>query len=166
MIDKSAFDAALDAAARYLERAEKAESERDRLAASERYLHARNWELINALDACNKAFAAWQCGQIPGRPEDILILITKVRKALSGDGSVSREPLVLGREHLTASGTFRSDKYPGTPDGKVPLSVQDRTAQDLLSIYASRRESTDAEFSRDLREALANAGYHGGGDAE
>jgi hypothetical protein len=38
-------------------------------------------------------------------------------------------------------GEFQSDKYPTTPPGKVPLSVKDPTAQDLLWEYAHRRRS-------------------------
>jgi hypothetical protein len=57
-------------------------------------------------------------------------------------------------------GTFQSDKYPTTPRGKVPLSVNDPTAQDLLWKYAQRRRSVDAEFSDDLESALIAAGYH------
>ncbi len=61
-------------------------------------------------------------------------------------------------DHLIG-GTFQSDKYPTTPLGKVPLSVRDPTAQDLLWEYAQRRRAVDAEFSSDLEEALRNAGY-------
>ena len=56
-------------------------------------------------------------------------------------------------------GEFQSDKYPTTPRGKVPLSVKDPTAQDLLWEYAQRRRSVDAEFSADLETALRAAGY-------
>lgn len=56
-------------------------------------------------------------------------------------------------------GEFQSDKYPTTPRGKVPLSVKDPTAQDLLWEYAQRRRAVDAEFSADLEEALIRAGY-------
>jgi hypothetical protein len=56
-------------------------------------------------------------------------------------------------------GMFQSDKYPTTPRGKVPLSVNDPTAQDLLWEYAQQRRSVDAEFSDDLQTALKNAGY-------
>ena len=56
-------------------------------------------------------------------------------------------------------GEFQSDKYPTTPRGKVPLSVKDPTAQDLLWEYAQRRRSVDAEFSDDLEVALVAAGY-------
>lgn len=56
-------------------------------------------------------------------------------------------------------GEFQSDKYPTTPRGKVPLSVKDPTAQDLLWEYAQRRRSVDAEFADDLEAALRNAGY-------
>lgn len=56
-------------------------------------------------------------------------------------------------------GEFQSDKYPTTPRGKVPLSVKDKTAQDLLWEYAQRRRSVDAEFSDDLEKALGAAGH-------
>lgn len=57
---------------------------------------------------------------------------------------------------------FQSDKYPSTPRGKVPLSVKDTTAQDLLWAYAQRRRAVDAEFADDLEAALLSAGYNGG----
>lgn len=56
-------------------------------------------------------------------------------------------------------GEFQSDKYPTTPRGKVPLSVKDPAAQDLLWEYAQRRRSVDSEFSDDLEAALRSAGY-------
>lgn len=56
-------------------------------------------------------------------------------------------------------GEFQSDKYPTTPRGKVPLSVKDPTAQDLLWEYAQRRRGVDAEFSDDLEAALGAQGY-------
>ena len=56
------------------------------------------------------------------------------------------------------NGLFQSDKYPTTPPGKVPLSVKDKTAQDLLWIYAQRRREVDAEFADDLERALVDAG--------
>ena len=56
-------------------------------------------------------------------------------------------------------GEFQSDKYPTTPRGKVPLSVKDKSAQDLLWIYAQRRRVVDAEFSDDLEQALSLAGF-------
>jgi len=59
-------------------------------------------------------------------------------------------------------GEFQSDKYPTTPRGKVPLSVRDPTAQDLLWEYAKRRRAVDAEFSDDLETALLAAGFNGG----
>ena len=60
--------------------------------------------------------------------------------------------------HLV-DGEFQSDKYPTCPRGKVPLSVKDPTAQDLLWEYARRRRAVDAEFSDDLEAALVFAGY-------
>lgn len=60
-------------------------------------------------------------------------------------------------------GEFQSDKYPATPRGKVPLSVKDPSAQDLLWEYARRRREVDPGFSDDLEEALRLAGYEGAG---
>lgn len=57
------------------------------------------------------------------------------------------------------NGKFQSDKYPTCPPGKVPLSVNDKLAQDLLWEYAQRRRAVDAEFSADLETALRDAGY-------
>lgn len=57
------------------------------------------------------------------------------------------------------NGEFQSDKYPTCPPGKVPLSVNDTTAQDLLWEYAQRRRVADAEFASDLETALRDAGY-------
>lgn len=65
------------------------------------------------------------------------------------------------QSHLShlVDGQFQSDKYPTCPPGKVPLSTRDRAAQDLLAIYASRREALDPDFSHDLLEALKLEGY-------
>jgi hypothetical protein len=60
-------------------------------------------------------------------------------------------------------GEFQSDKYPNTPRGKVPLSVKDPSAQDLLWEYAQRRRVVDAEFADDLEAALRSAGWNGPG---
>ncbi len=57
------------------------------------------------------------------------------------------------------NGKFQSDKYPGCPAGKVPLSVTDVTAQDLLWEYAQRRRKVDAEFSDDLETCLRAEGF-------
>lgn len=56
-------------------------------------------------------------------------------------------------------GEFQSDKYPTTPRGKVPLSVKDATAQDLLWEYAQRRRTIDTDFADDLEQALKLAGF-------
>lgn len=60
--------------------------------------------------------------------------------------------------HLV-DGKFQSDKYPTCPPGKVPLSVEDPMAQDLLWQYAQRRRAVDSEFSSDLETTLLAAGY-------
>lgn len=66
----------------------------------------------------------------------------------------------MTRNHII-DGEFQSDKYPTTPRGKVPLSVKDKMAQDLLWAYARRHRMLDAEFSDDLEFALKKAGYIG-----
>lgn len=40
-------------------------------------------ELLEACKACDRAFVSWQVGQIPGRPEDILALISQVRAVIA-----------------------------------------------------------------------------------
>ena len=66
--------------------------------------------------------------------------------------------------HLV-NGKFQSDKYPTCPPGKVPLSVEDPMAQDLLWIYSLRRLKVDKEFSIDLETALRDAGFQGCDDS-
>lgn len=61
--------------------------------------------------------------------------------------------------HINQDGKFQSDKYPTCPAGKVPLSTNDPTAQDLLWQYAQRRRTVDAEFADDLEACLLAAGY-------
>jgi hypothetical protein len=56
-------------------------------------------------------------------------------------------------------GKFQSDKYPGCPAGKVPLSVKDKLAQPLLWKYAQLHRPIDPEFSADLETALLAAGF-------
>ena len=76
----------------------------------------------------------------------------------SGEGEEvtvpTREPLAEGREHLTESGDFRSNKYPWCPDGYLPLKIGDPMAREVLLDYADLRQRLDPEFSRDLREAV------------
>lgn len=72
--------------------------------------------------------------------------------------SEAASPHDEGHPHLIG-GEFQSDKYPTCPRGKVPLSVKDPTAQDLLWTYAQRRRSVDAEFATDLEKALRAKGY-------
>lgn len=60
------------------------------------------------------------------------------------------------------NGEFQSDKYPTCPAGKVPLSTKDKTAQDLLWVYAQRRRAVDPEFADDLEAALRAKGFEPG----
>jgi len=68
---------------------------------------------------------------------------------------IRRLELKHGREHLTVTNEFQSDKYPWCPAGFVPLKVTDPMARDSLWDYARRRRVVDREFSDDLEEALA-----------
>lgn len=61
--------------------------------------------------------------------------------------------------HINKDGQFQSDNYPTCPAGKVPLSVNDETAQDLLWDYAQRRRAVDGGFADDLEQALLAAGF-------
>lgn len=70
-----------------------------------------------------------------------------------------------GHPHLI-DGKFQSDKYPSTPRGKVPLSVKDAGAQDLLWQYAQRRRRMDGAFSTDLEIALIMEGFVAPHDAD
>ena len=67
---------------------------------------------------------------------------------------MSKQPHII-------DGEFQSDKFPTCPRGKVPLSVKDPTAQDLLWTYAQRRRAVDAEFAADLETCLRTSGYNG-----
>ena len=57
------------------------------------------------------------------------------------------------------NGRFQSDKYPTCPPGKVPLSVRDPRAQDVLWIVAQRYKEVDPEFAADLETTLKDAGF-------
>lgn len=72
--------------------------------------------------------------------------------------SVNAKETTMG-SHINAEGKFQSDRYPTCPAGKVPLSVTDKTAQDLLWEYAQRRRVVDAEFSVDLEACLLKAEF-------
>ena len=69
-------------------------------------------------------------------------------------GEAKREELAEGREHLTVTGNFQSDKYPWCAVGFLPLKLTDPLARDLIITYAHRRQAIDAEFMRDLLEAM------------
>ncbi len=83
----------------------------------------------------------------------ILEIGRAIRKALA-EVQPAREELAEGRDHLTVSGAFRSDKYPWCRVGFVPLKLADPAARDLLSEYARRRGVIDSAFKFDLYEAL------------
>lgn len=88
-------------------------------------------------------------------------VVRRIRdRALTRDwlARVDRKREAVMGAHLI-DGQFQSDKYPSCPPGKVPLSVKDTMAQDLLWAYAQRRRAVDAEFSDDLEQALRDAGF-------
>ena len=97
--------------------------------------------------------AADECA-IGVSPEEATdIIYDALRKAVA-EVQPPREKLAEGRDHLTASGTFRSDKYKWCPDGFVPLKLTDPAARDLLAEYARRRGAIDIDFALDLHGAL------------
>lgn len=107
---------------------------------------------------------AAECAQMWGWDEAKLIRLLRVCWAWERDGVIPKklEGDKEEEDHVGShivNGEFQSDKYPGCPAGKVPLSVKDRTAQPFLWAYAQVRRSVDAEFSDDLEAALRNAGY-------
>ena len=61
--------------------------------------------------------------------------------------------------HINKDGLFQSDKYPTCPAGKVPFSIKDKTAQDLIWAYAQRRRKVDADFSEDVEICLKKEGF-------
>lgn len=88
----------------------------------------------------------------------LLAFIEACNKVKKPAKTPRRLKLKEGREHLTVTNEFQSDKYPWCHAGFVPLKVTDPLATDLLAQYADRRRTIDAEFSRDLHDALAAAG--------
>ena len=72
------------------------------------------------------------------------------------DPKPGREVLQEGREHLTISGAFQSDKYPWCHAGFLPIKISDSMAYDFLKYYALNRKDIDPEFCRDLLEAIRN----------
>lgn len=67
-----------------------------------------------------------------------------------------RERFAEGRDHLTVSGKWQSDRFPWCEVNFVPLKLTDPAARDLLAEYARRREPIDTAFPVDLLEALDN----------
>lgn len=118
-----------------------------------------NAGLLEALNyvadmTCIGANAEWhfKVGYDPQRILDAISTAESAQAATAGDGHDAGHP------HLV-DGEFQSDKYPTTPRGKVPLSVKDKSAQDLLWTYAQRRRVVDSEFGDDLEIALKNVGF-------
>ena len=68
-----------------------------------------------------------------------------------------REEFAEGREHITVTGKFQSDKYGWCPAGFVPLKLTDPDARVVLLEYARMHKHRDSEFTRDLLEAIAKA---------
>lgn len=76
--------------------------------------------------------------------------------AFEPNEAIGREEFAEGRDHLTVTGAFQSDKFPWCPPGFVPLKLNDPAARDLLAEYARRRGPIDSAFHRDLIEGLEN----------
>lgn len=93
------------------------------------------------------------CAPTPDNPDGVT---DAVCARCNGSGLAKKGPHLI----QTSEGVqFQSDKYPACPTGKVPLSVKDKMAQDILWEYAQRRRQIDTEFSDDLEWALQDAGY-------
>lgn len=86
----------------------------------------------------------------------LAMLVARLTNRLWLRETPGHEELAEGRDHLTVTGTFQSDKYPWCPAGFVPLKLTDPAARDLLREYARRRGQMDQAFRRDLLEALEN----------
>ena len=89
--------------------------------------------------------------------EGVYVMFEDYERLLARPYRLRRLELKEGREHLTVTNEFQSDKYPWCPAGFVPLKVTDPMATTLLWAYADRRKSVDAEFTRDLNDALLAA---------
>lgn len=114
------------------------------------------------LEVCKRLLGGEKHAQMtrpsPSHKEDKLVGILSAVRQLKKENELgygsNREELDAGRDHLTVTGQFQSDKYPWCPVGFVPLKLTDVTAQDLLRTYAQRRQVSDSEFTCDLVEAL------------
>lgn len=62
------------------------------------------------------------------------------------------------REHVTQNGRFQSDRFPTTPEGKIPLSDRQPDALQPLLLYAARHVCAnvhgDTQIAYDLVHAL------------
>lgn len=81
--------------------------------------------------------------------------IAELRASLAA-ATAHREAFAEGRDHLTVSGTFQSDKFAWSAANFVPLKITDPAARDLLAEYGRRRAAIDEAFPVDLDEALEN----------
>jgi len=93
--------------------------------------------------------------------EEKRVLFEEVKAYRDAVANYSPEPSIPDnpeRPHIV-KGEFQSDKYPKTPRGKVPLSVKDPLAQELLWEYAQRRRQVDSQFASDLEFALRKEGF-------
>ena len=116
---------------------------------------ARETALRASLAALRTAVEAdYKCQRVD--PRNVAEAHTWIALAIKNADAVlaaqepDREPLAEGREHLTVSGKFRSDKFP-LPDNIVPIDLTGR-CRDLIAQAAERY---GGEFGRDLKDALA-----------
>jgi Lar family restriction alleviation protein len=122
-----------------------------------------------AHDNTGHAIICSQCQASVGvhETEEEAVAGWNIRAALAHPApSGGREPLVDGRDHLTVTGKFQSDKYPWAAAGFVPLKTTDPMARDLLATYAERRRAVDVAFADDLLEALGPIAPCGGSEAQ
>jgi|SRR6185295_3686047 len=95
--------------------------------------------------------AAFEAGQKRAATKG---LVERAAEIAANTEAFQREDLKPGRDHLTITGKFQSDKYLWCPAGFVPLKTDDAMATDLLVMYAYRRTKVDEAFGADLLEAL------------
>lgn len=107
-----------------------------------------------ARDATDKLYEEMEWDARGVRWASLMQLFTDTIRTALAEGQAQREPFAEGRDHLTVSGTFQSDKYSWSGAGFVPLKITDPAARDLLAEYARRRAPIDQAFPLDLYDAL------------
>ena len=106
-----------------------------------------------ALEKCHSAFASWQIGQVPGRPDDILKLKQDVLEALSLlSAPVETEPVAwmrgIGPSADYVSHTTRSTYPERWEEYTIPLFTHP-PPQDMDKMVEKVMEVVNAEVSHE-----------------